>query len=301
MPIAALAKLSYPIFGSVKLDGIRGVTTGTTKVHSNSGHALPNRRLWQLAQALPPGLDCELTLGDPTSPGCYTRTMSAVMSHDGLLDDLTLNVFDYVPIPESGLEWSSTYTDRLDKLSELYMNYGLDYNAARIILLPQVTLWSPEQVMEYYEASIALGYEGICGRSPTARYKFGRSGKTDQILWRIKQEDDAECEILDVLPLEINNNDTHFTPHGYKTRSSHQENQIAIDSVGSFLCRDLITKVIFSVGIFKGVTSDERDQWWDIRESLKGRIFTYRSHVYGVKDKPRSARFIRWRSALDMS
>lgn len=295
MTPADLAKIKFPVLCSFKLDGIRGTTTQTSKVQTRSGKAIPNRFISKSLVHLPSGLDHELIVGDPTHPNCYNITQSAVMSEDGE-PDFRAYVFDVVPHCFSGMHMFTGFESRLNELHSL-LRYLAD---PRLVFVQHTICYTPGDVEAFMAFAVDSGYEGICGRSLSGFYKFGRSGLKDEILWRIKQESESECEILEVHPLQINNNDTQFTPLGYKTRSSHAENQIPIDSVGSFTVRDIHTRKVFEVGIFKGITSDVRDQWWVQREDLLGMVFKYRFHDYGIKDLPRSARFIGWRSAIDM-
>lgn len=295
MTEAGLHKLTYPQLCSFKLDGIRGTTTGSLKVKSRSGKSLPNKYIRQHLSHLPAGLDGELIIGSPSAEGCYNRTQSGVMSIEGT-PDFTFYVFDVVPQCFYPMNMFTGFADRQKFLDE----FLLLRNDKRLIHLTHTQCNTPDEVMEFMDLAVQAGYEGICGRTANGMYKFGRSTKSEAGLWRMKQEKDSECEILAIHPLYINNNDTQFTPLGYKERSSHQENLIAIDSVGSMTVRDIHTKVIFEVGIFKGVTSDERDKWWKKKDVLLGLVFKYRYHCYGIKDRPRSARFIGWRTAIDM-
>ncbi len=292
---AHLPKLKFPVYVSPKLDGIRG-TTGTSFVQSASGRKLPNLRVHEVLSSLHHGMDGELGVGDPTHPLFYNRTQSAISTIEGE-PDFRFYVFDIVPecFKYHGLNWMTPFSERLELM--------LDLAPQELCpgMISHIRCDTPEEVLQQFTFMTTYGYEGICIRPAAGLYKYGRSTWNEQHLLRMKIEAQSECRILRVNQMELNNNDTTKSPLGFTQRSSHAENQIPYEAVGSFDVQDIHTLAEFTIGIFKGVTLDERERWWKIRDQLPDKVFTYRYHNYGIKDAPRSGRFIGWREAWDMS
>jgi DNA ligase-1 len=292
----ALALLRYPVYVSPKIDGIRVTVDGRGKLQTRSGEKLPNMEATEIFGQLAAGLDGELVYGDPTAAGVYNRTQSNAMSF--VCEDesqFRFYVFDLVP-QCFGLPFLSTYKDRYEFLHLLSNPYP-----EQLFILPQVLCHTPEEVLDQYYSAVEFGHEGICIRSASGHYKFGRSTNKEQILLRMKQFEDAEAEIIAVSPLLYNNNEATESPLGYTKRSHHQDNKFEQPIVGSLRCRDLKTKIEFGIGVFKGVTVDERARWWtEGRDKLPGRVVKYRKHAYGEKDAPRQAVFLGFREPWDM-
>jgi DNA ligase-1 len=86
-------RLTYPLLASPKLDGIRAVVLNDQLV-SRTLKPIPNNFIREaLSHPQYDGLDGELIVGEPTDPGIYLKTNSAVMSVDGE-PDFTYYVFD---------------------------------------------------------------------------------------------------------------------------------------------------------------------------------------------------------------
>jgi len=242
------------------------------------------------------GVDGELGVGDPTTELFYHTTQSAIMTKAGT-PDFNFYIFDIVPdcFRYHGLNYLSPFSERLELMQDLF------YPAAPSELVTHTKCDTPEEVLKLFADYTELGYEGICIRSASGLYKYGRSTFRECFLLRMKLEAQSECKILRVNQMMLNNNDTTKSPLGFTQRSSHAENQIPYEAVGSFDVQDIHTHAEFTIGIFKGITLDERERWWRIRDQLSNKIFTYRYHNYGIKDVPRSGRFIGWRERWDLS
>jgi len=95
-----VSKLSFPLLASPKLDGIRAIVLNGQLV-SRSLKPIPNKKLQAIyGRKEYEGLDGELIMGRPSSGDVFSRTSSAVMSHDGPAD-VNFYVFDWVADPDA--------------------------------------------------------------------------------------------------------------------------------------------------------------------------------------------------------
>ena len=135
-------------------------------------------------------------------------------------------------------------------------------------------------------------------RSLDGLYKQNRSTLRERILLKVKRFHDAEAIIIGFEPLRRNENAALRDERGYTKRSTHQDNKVPDSLLGSLCVRDCETGVIFDVG--SGFTEGQRQELWDKREQLFGKIIKYKSFSVGVKDKPRFPIFLGFRYSIDM-
>lgn len=276
----------WPMYASVKLDGIRAVVRNG-QLLSRSLKLIPNQHI-QAALAKPAfeGLDGELIVGDPASPTCYRDTVSGVMSEDKENVDWKFYVFDDCSHPEA------TFRFRLETLST-----GIDGLGKRLVLLPQTLVSDIEALNEFEAEALADGHEGVILRHPDSPYKFGRSTAKEGYLLKVKRFVDGEAEVLKVIEEMHNGNEAMTNELGRTKRSSHQENKTGKGRMGALQVRDLETQVEFQIGT--GFDDNDKAWWWQ-----KGRVGTlvkYKSFPIGVKDKPRHPVYLGLRDARDMS
>jgi DNA ligase-1 len=288
---ADFSKIAYPVYASPKLDGIRcSIVEGTAL--SRTLKAIPNKSIYaQLSNHGLTGLDGELIVGSPTSKTVYNETVSKVMAHDKGSDDVNYYVFDLHDIPEA------TYRHRLDSLiSE--MPFLQKQTTLKIHLLEQRLLTDEDSMLQYEAAMVADGYEGIILRHPEAPYKFGRSTVKEGYLLKVKRFSDFESIITGFAEEEFNGNTAEVNELGRTKRSSAKAGKVGKNTLGAFLVRDLTTGVNFAIGT--GLTADERQRYWDTRESLVGKIIKYKCFEVGVKIAPRHPVFLGFRSPIDL-
>ena len=272
-------KLRYPLLGSPKLDGIRaGQYYASGKgLLSRKLKRIPNRQVQRLfgGSALR-AYDGELIAGDPTQPGCWNRTDSVVMS-DEHEDWRTVRfyVFDHVGAADD------PYTRRRARLKP----------RPGVIIVPQVLISSPEELLRFHKGIVAKGYEGSMYRIPDGRYKYGRSTLREQILLKHKDFEDCEARIVGFKEERENRNPQTRSRLGYAKRSSHKANKVGKGQVGAFIVKAIN-------GTFKGRTfpvgmgiSDElgRRAFRYPKEYLR-RVVTIRYRVEKGADKPWNCR-----------
>lgn len=282
-----LSQIKFPCYVSQKLDGVRALIVNG-QVLSRTLKPIRNRyiRSFLNNQNLN-GLDGELIVGDPTAKSCFRDTTSGVMSEDGT-PDFTYHVFDHWYLP-------SPFETRLKQAQALIKVHA---NPTRVLLHSHCFVQSLEQLLELEEEALELGYEGLITRHPTGAYKYGRSTAKEQGMLKVKRFLDAEAVIVGYQELLHNGNGATTDNLGLTERSSHKENKVGLNVLGAFICRTLPDQG-FEFAIGTGFTAAERQQYWDIREQLVGKLLKYKYFPVGVKDKPRHPVFLGFRDPED--
>lgn len=278
-------KLVYPIYMSPKLDGIR-VIVKDGQVLSRSGKLIPNLFIQSLFKDYH-GIDGELIVGSPVHPNVFQITTSGVMSIEGT-PDIKLYAFDSWNA-EGGID------ERYTRL--LYITKGSF--TANIEIVPQTIINSKEELLKFEEDCLQTGYEGAIIRYPNAKYKNGRSTIKEGALLKLKRFKDSEAVILGMEPLLRNHNEATKNALGHTERSSHKDNMVADDLLGSLRVQDCTTGVEFSIG--SGFTEEQRRDIWSRQVELIGSFVKYKYFEVGVKDKPRFPVFLGIRDKRDIS
>jgi DNA ligase-1 len=269
--------MRFPVLASAKFDGIRAIVRDGVLL-SRKLKPIPNRFLQRKFGRVDfEGFDGELILGEPNAPDVYRKTTSAVMSQDGT-PDVHFHVFDHVGHYNKPFSKRLTaIVDQLQCLSSL--------RSDRVVLVNQTVCRTMEELMAFESQVVEEGFEGAMARNPNAVYKFGRCGKTDQGLIKLKRFVDGEYEVLEVIELMHNDNEQTRSETGKAKRSKHKAGMRPGGTMGTLKGRDVATGVVFYCG--SGFPQDERDRIWKNRKNEPGSIRKYKSFPVGVKDAPR--------------
>ena len=279
-----LDKLTYPVYMSPKLDGIR-VIVKDGQVLSRNGKLIPNLFTQSLFKSYC-GIDGELIVGSPVHPNVFQTTTSGVMTIEGS-PNVKLYAFD---------SWNAEggINERYVKLLQITKD-----NSTNIEIVQQTVVNSEEELLKFEEDCLQKGYEGVIIRYPNAKYKNGRSTIKEGALLKLKRFDDSEAIILSMEPLLRNHNEATKNALGYTERSSHKDNLITDDLLGSLYVQDCVTGVKFNIG--SGFTEKQRKDIWNKQVELIGSIVKYKYFEVGVKDKPRFPIFCGLRHFNDIS
>lgn len=282
-------RIKFPVYASAKLDGIRGITH-ECEILSRSMKPIPNRFV-QTYFTYPhlAFLDGELIVGDPNDKNAMQNTSSGIMSRNGE-PDFTYWVFDVWGTDEN-------YERRLNLLKK-----GLEHPSmqefTRIRLLPQVYVLSDEELQRFEQKCLDEGFEGVITRNPASIYKHGRSTPKEQSLLKVKRFADSEAVIIGVEELMHNGNTAQLDPMGYTIRSSHQDNKVPMDTLGSL--RVSWNGLEFNIGT--GYSMEKRFQLWKMWKAgeLIGRLAKFKHFEVGVKIAPRFPVFLGIRDLDDL-
>lgn len=264
------SKVPFPVYASVKLDGIRAIVKGGV-VYSRSMKPIRNKYVqFMFGKAELDGMDGELIVGNPSAPDVYLKTNSGVMSEGGS-PDVRFFVFD---------RWD------LADLAFIVRDNNLEHasNVPEVRHLSQCLIHTEEQLLEYEKNALALGYEGVMLRNPKGLYKFGRSTAKEFILMKLKRFNDSEYKVVGFEERMKNNNEATKNELGYTERSTHQDNLSGRGDLGA-LVLEFANGQTFNCGT--GFTDQDRAEIWNNRDQYLGRMAKVKSFLIGVKDLPR--------------
>ncbi len=276
-----------PLIALPKLDAIRGLVV-RGRLRSRKLEPIPNRYVSErFSSAHYEGLDGELVYGDPTAPDVYRVTQSILSERDDERGrDVLFHAFDL---------WNTKdpFSKRLDALRGRVGGAG-------VALVEHRFVGCLNELTEYENEVLALGYEGLILRSPGGLYKFGRSTMKEGGMLKLKRFDDAEAEVLGFVEEMKNNNPKTRDKLGNAKRSSHKENKVGKGMLGKLICRN--------EKLFPGVTFDVpcgamphavRKLLWKTRTQLVGRTVKFKYFPIGGKERPRHPVFLGWRDEWD--
>lgn len=275
--LESLADLSYPVYASPKIDGIRCLTIGG-KAMSRRLKPIRNTHVQKLMSKLPDGLDGELILRDSMK---FNEISSAIMRESGEPDFLYC-VFDIVS--------RDPYLTRIMELTDL----DLPKFVTKIIPLE---IKDEEAFLSYEEVCLAESFEGVMIRHGSGPYKHGRSTVREGWLMKWKRFLDAEAEVIGFVEKMHNANPKTRDELGHAKRSSHKENLKPMGTLGKLMVR---REDGLEFGCGTGFDDETRQEIWDNREKYLGRLVKYRYQPHGVKEAPRFPTFLGFRDRSDV-
>lgn len=285
---------------SPKLDGIRAVKAPDGLV-SRTLTRIPNRFIQECLESfLFEGLDGELVIGDPDDLVNFNSSQSGIMSRDGS-PFFTWCVFDDVTHPNNAFWWRTEQAQKRLETLNTRINFQ---NLFAVKYVEHKLVKSIEELLEYEEQQIALGYEGIMFRDPGGRYKSfpsNRSTFKQQGLIKLKRFVDAEAVITGFVEKQLNKNEQVRDKLGYAKRSSALAGQVGANTLGKFEVRGVngrFKDCEFAVG--SGLDDSLRDRVWEDRSSYLGKLIRYKYQDAGAKDAPRSPIFLGFRDEMDL-
>lgn len=279
-------RVQYPVLATPKLDGIRCLVVDGKAV-SRSLKPIPNYYTRHMIETLVSSLDHPNLDGELILHGrAFNEISSAIMRRDGA-PPFVYKVFD---VREGG-----PYNYRvLDTLYNLFLPLWCEK------VIPEA-IFNEEQLREYEEKQLRLGYEGVIIRTPSSPYKHGRSTTREGYMLKIKRFTDSEAIVIGYTQLRRNMNPAFIGELGQTKRSSHRENKVPVEMLGTLLVRDIKTGMECELGT--GYTEEERVHLWNIRESLvqTGAITKYKWQEHGTVERQRSGVYLGLRHPSDMS
>ena len=272
--------LKYPLFASVKLDGIRCLVIDSV-AYSRNMKPIKNEYVQKcIGKPEYNGLDGELIVGDIFAKDCYRQTNSGVMSKDGE-PDFKFYVFDRWDM--GNFKFETRYT-----------------NIPKLPFVEIVSQWemnSEGELLMFETELLEKGAEGVMVRSVDGIYKNGRSTAKDGILGKVKRFSDAEYRIVGFVERMHNANEATRNELGYIERSSHKDNLVGRGDLGA-LVLETADGQKFNCGT--GFDDALRAEIWANKDAYIGRMAKVKSFLIGVKDLPRFPVFISFRDEADL-
>ncbi len=284
-------KVLFPLYALPKLDGFRCINEAGRAVTRSFSDIRNKFTREALSQPDLAGLDGELVVGPVSAENVFNVTSSGVTSFDGeplfqwhLFDDFT--------------DPNMPYNERHVRVCERILDLCQKYPFIRGVDATRIETWEGLEAFE--DMVLGQGFEGVITRSPGGLYKFGRSSKTDQAMLKLKRFTDGEAEIIGFVELMRNTNPDVKDNFGHAKRSKAKEGLVPGGTLGVMQARDLVTKIEFEIGMFKGLTNEDKQEIWDNQEKYLGKLAKYQHLSHGAVDKPRHSKFLGWRAPEDM-
>ena len=278
--------INFPIYVSTKFDGIRAMVIDSV-VYSRSMKPIRNEHVQKLfGKPEYNGFDGELVVGDIYAKDVFQKTTSGVMSKDGE-PDVTFYVFDiFTNNTEKYKERLYTLNDKL--VLDQYHN---------IVATQQLYIQTKEELTELLNKEKVKGGEGLIGRNPKGRYKYGRSTPKEQFSMKFKFFEQDEFEVVGFTERMHNSNEQKRDELGYAERSSAKEGMIPMNTLGSLVLK--YGDDTFNVGT--GFSDALRDEIWFNKEKYLGKLASIRYMSVGMDKLPRVPSFQGFRDEDDMS
>lgn len=279
-----LDKVKFPILVSIKLDGIRALVINSV-VYSRSLKPIRNKHVQSLfGRPEYNGFDGELIVGDIYAKDVFQKTTHGVMSEDAE-DDVKFYAFDCWDLPDT------MYADRLFNLKS-----RIGFPNKPVKLLETIVVRDRFELESLLEVEKLKGGEGLIGRNPKGRYKYGRSTPKEQLSIKFKFFEQDEFEVVGFTERMHNTNEAETNELGRTKRSSAQAGLVPMNTLGSIILK--YGYVTFACGT--GFTDAQRQEIWDNQSDYIGRLASIRYMLVGSKDLPRVPSFIGWRDADDL-
>lgn len=282
--------LKYPLYASVKLDGIRVIILDGV-VYSRSMKPIRSKAVQELfGKPEYNGLDAEVLYGSWGAKDVFNLTTQAVMStelKDGFTkDELSLAVFDYVLSDEA-------YPSRYNKAQDIVSRA----NDPHMDVLAQRLVCSEAELLAFEDFALGIGYEGVMVRSIDGKYKQGRSTAKEGIIGKIKRFSDAEAVVIGFEEKMHNTNEAKTNELGRTQRSQAQEGMVGTGTLGALVCE--CNGIRFTMG--SGFDDAGRAEVWANKDKYLGKLAKFKYFAVGMKDSYRFPIFLGWRDPEDMS
>lgn len=282
--------LKYPLYASVKLDGIRVIILDGV-VYSRSMKAIRSKAVQEcFGKPEYNGLDGEILYGPWNAPNVFNVTTQTVMATElkpeFSKDELRLAVFDKVDI-------DLPYNQRAT-----WVKYHVDgLNNSQVRFVTQREVSSESELLQLEQSVLDRGYEGVMVRSIDGKYKQGRSTAKEGIIGKIKRFSDAEAVVIGFEEKMHNTNEAKTNELGRTQRSQSQEGMVGAGTLGALVCE--CNGIRFSIG--SGFDDAGRAEVWANKGKYLGKLAKFKYFAVGMKDSYRFPIFLGWRDPEDMS
>ena len=281
--------LKFPVYATPKLDGIRALKVNGEMV-SRTLKPIRNSEISKaLKELLPNGSDGEILSGKT-----FQESTSAVMTEDaGTGKNTIFYWFDYVVDDPN-----KAYLDRIEDMKAYIESHSHIVADERIKIVPLFPkkIDTKEELDAFETWCLEQDFEGVMIRSADGKYKFGRSTEKEQILVKIKQFEDSEATVVGVAAMQTNTNDKKKNELGEMRRTSHKDGKVNLDLLGALEVD--WNGIRFSIGT--GFDHDTRQDLWNRRDDIIGKVVKFKYFSQGMKSAPRFPVFLGFRDENDM-
>lgn len=283
-----ITKLNYPVMASLKIDGIRAsIHNGV--VMSRSMKPIPSKAVQEkFGKAEYEGYDGEIIYGPYLDKNVFTHSTRVCMSHalpEGFsMSEIKFFVFDTIG------EGSA-----IERNKKILTGWP---DSTGVHKLTHSIIETAEELDKFEADALFRGAEGVMVKAISGIYKQGRSTLKEGYLLKVKRFTDAEAVVIGFEEKMHNANEATVGELGQTKRSSHLENMVPMNTLGSLHVRDLVTGVDFNIGT--GFNDELRKEIWNNQDVWSTKIVKYKHFEVGSVDKPRFPVFLGERMYEDM-
>lgn len=277
-------ELDFPAFVSPKLDGIRCIVRNG-QVLSRKLKPIPNKFIQEQILKETHGFDLD---GELLVEGDFNSVQEAVMSEDGE-PDFRFFVFDIIDETKDAYERLSILKHNYDTKLINLVNANGDAVKYRILFLQHRIAHSVEDLLRFEKIALEGGYEGVMIRDVHSPYKFGRSTEKEGYLLKMKRFYDAEATVIGFTERMHNGNELTKDELGHAKRSSAAKGKTGTGTLGALILRGETDGGIREFSVGTGFSDEIRQNVWNERSELLGKLVTYKYQnlsKYGIPRFP---------------
>jgi hypothetical protein len=247
--------------------------------------------------------DGELIVGEPNVFNVFNLTSSSVTAFDQPADDIGYHLFDWTSPEIILLPFEKRFQYASDRVREFNAAGLSTYGRDIFHTIPHTLITNYEDLIEYEEDQLALGFEGIMMRNPLGKYKGGdgtppnRATFKEGLIYKLKRFEDDEGLVVGFIEATDNINPDIRSNTGTSKRSKAAEGLIPAGTLGKFILdvRGKIANV--PPGNF---THPERLAIWNEQDKYLNKAYVkFRHFPHGAKDTFRMARATGFRDPGD--
>lgn len=287
---AAMQKLKYPVWATLKKDGVRAIRLdGTLK--SRTRKLIPNRIIRERSLVMPGGFDVELW-----NPSLEFNDISGIVRTEmEIFQGMELSDLDKAAsIQFHVLDWFRppfSYNQRCEFIMQVMadmpprVQFEMPYQAG-----------NADQLFHYFNEVEQQDGEGICFRTLNSPYKQGRSTLKEQYLVKYSRFIYEEAIIVGFEEQMENGNPEKRNATGRMKRQTNQENMYPKNTLGALVVAQgqILGGTHYYTETFKvatGFNDRQRKEIWLNRNKYLGQQITYKHKPHGRLNKPRSPIF----------
>lgn len=244
---------TFPIIGSPKYDGVRGILHPEFGLISRASKPIANKYIREtLENTGLTHLDGEILTFTNGKQDKLNNITSKVNSMEGE-PEFVFMIFDDFEYPQWG------YQSRMENAS-----FKVSQNS-KYLRLANFFVFDDIKSLEFYEKTVSQTSEGLIIRSLSQPYKNGKATLRKGELIKVKRFMDDEGLILEINQIEN-----------------------GLPMVGSFVVA--WNGIIFNLG--NGWSDKEAEEMWKIRHLLKGKKVTFKFEGTGANGAPKFSTFL---------
>ena len=286
--------VTFPMYFSRKLDGIRCLILPDWRIVSRNFKDIPNRRLREkFGRIIKASALCNVIFdGEIWSPSLpFSSISSIVRSFDKPVpEDLRYFTFDCVKLAG----WLGRTVYPFSKRYSILCNLGEKLPEMRV--LSQMLVYSFSEAISLRDEELSRGGEGGIIRDPSGPYKHGRCTLLENNMFKLKVVERDVAEVIGYLPLKRirESIDREFDEFGHPKRVSKKDELEQVEELGALVVK--FEDKIFKIGSGFDERGGEKDRrlLWNERDTLIGKKVLFKHMAQGAKDLPRLPIFLGW-------